>query len=320
MSNEGRGSPPAGGSGKKPPSVQQPVRPVQQQPVRPVQQPSRPAQAQPQRTVATPYDELRNEDTVIDSSRLVIDDVTDPNNDPIAKQPKRETALVGPRRGRLLVPESGGPPANTRRPDGMATNEQLDAFRELRTRLLAMADATGLTYFTTLVVPLSAGSGASFVARNLAAAFTLQERRVSILVDCNLRHPTQHQALGSRSDDGGLFDYLDQPHAAIERLIRPTGIPGLHLIPAGRPPSMPREYFSSQPMRIVMAALRQEPCYTFLDGPPVKGSPDARILSDLADFVVLVCGYGRDTTDDITQAATLFDPNKFAGVVFNERG
>jgi len=51
---------------------QQPSRPVTPTPVRGVQQqPSRPAQAQPQRTVATPYDELRNEDTVIDSSRLV---------------------------------------------------------------------------------------------------------------------------------------------------------------------------------------------------------------------------------------------------------
>jgi hypothetical protein len=273
----------------------------------------------PDERPATPYD-MPAEDTVIDSSRLVIDDVTDPNADPIGRSPNRSTAMVGPRRGKLLVAESGGPPVSTRAPDGMATPEQLDAFRELRTRLLAMADAVGLTYFTTLVVPVSAGSGASFVARNLAAAFTLQERRVSILVDCNLRHPTQHQALGSRTDDGGLFDYLDQPHAAIERLIRPTGIPGLHLIPAGRAPAIPREYFSSQPMRVVMAALRQEQCYTFLDGPPTKGSPDARILSDLADFIVLVTGYGRDTNESIAQAAAMFDPNKFAGVVFNERG
>jgi protein-tyrosine kinase len=268
---------------------------------------------------ATPYDE-RQEDTVIDSSRIVLDDVTDPNADPLANEKTKQTALVAPRRGRLLVAEQRGQIAPTRAPDGMAAPEQLDAFRELRTRLLAMADGLGLSYFTTLVAPISSGAGASFVARNLAAAFTLQERRVAILMDCNMRHPTQHQALGSRTDDGGLFDYLDQPHAAIERLIRPTAIPGLHLIPAGRPPPIPREYFSSQPMRLVMAALRQEQCYTFLDGPPTKGSPDARILSDLADFVVLVTGYGRDTTESISQAAAMFDPNKFAGVVFNERG
>jgi len=182
-----------------------------------------------------------------------------------------------------------------------------------------MAQALGLNYFTTLVVPLTPSSGASFVARNLAAAFTLQERRMAMLVDCNNRHPTQHLALGARSEDGGLFDFLEQPHAAIDQLVRPTAIPGLHLIPAGQTPSRHREYFSSPAMRMLMSALREEACYVVLDGPPTKGSPDARILADLADLVVLVVGYGRDTSEAIHQAAGMFDPSKFAGVVFNER-
>jgi protein-tyrosine kinase len=204
-------------------------------------------------------------------------------------------------------------------PIGMATPEQLDAFRELRTRLLTMAANVGLTHFTTLVVPASRGAGASFVARNLATAFTLQERRVAILVDCNLRSPTQHLTLRAGTEGEGLFDYLDRPHAAMERLVRPTNIPGLHLIPAGRPSPVPREYFSSQAMRLLMTGLHQAPCYVFLDSPPAKGSPDARILSDLADFVILVVGYGQDVTEEIARAAALFDPTKFAGVVFNER-
>ena len=204
---------------------------------------------------------------------------------------------------------------------GIATPEQLDAFRELRTRLLAMAAAIGRTHFITLVVGATPGSGASFVARNLAVAFTLQDRQFAILVDCNMRHPMQHRALGTPpAEEGGLFDFLDHPYTAgIERLVRPTPVPNLHLIPAGKPPVTPREYFSSQAMKMVIAGLRQAPCYAFLDGPPVKGSPDARILSESADFIVLVAGYGHDTVAGINQAASLFDPNKFAGVVFNER-
>jgi protein-tyrosine kinase len=205
-------------------------------------------------------------------------------------------------------------------PTGIATREQLDAFRELRTRLLAMGAGINLAHFTTLVVPVTPGSGASFVVRNLALAFALQDRQVAILVDCNLRHPTQHAAFRMRSSDGGLFDFLERPQMGIERLVKPTAIPGLHLIPAGRTPSLPREYFSSQAMQVVMSGLRRGPCFVFLDGPPANGSPDARILSELADFVVLVAGYGHDTSDGITRAAALFDPNKFAGVVFNERG
>lgn len=202
----------------------------------------------------------------------------------------------------------------------LKSNAQIDAFRELRTRLIAMATGMGRDYFTTLVVSVSPGSGASYVSRNLAAAFTLLERRVAILVDCNLRNPTQQMSLGLGVDGIGLFDYLENPGTGIERLVRPTRVPGLHLIPAGQPPTRTREYFSSQPMRAVMGALSQTPSYVFLDGPATRDSPDARILSELVDFVVLVAGYGHDTLDGIEQAVALFAPAKFAGVVFNERG
>jgi protein-tyrosine kinase len=239
--------------------------------------------------------------------------------------PSRQKTMVTHLPARLEVP-ARKVVAEGRLPKGLATPDQVDSFRELRTRLLTMAEAVGLTHFATLIVPVSSGSGASFVARNLAVAFTLQEQRVSILVDCNPRHPTQDKVFETTAPqvgqdlggDDGLFDYLEQPRAPIQRLIRPTAIPGLHLIPAGRPSVMPREYFSSQPMRMVMAALRQAPCFPFLDGPPSKGSPDARILSGLVDFVILVAGYGLDTPEAIAQAASLFDPAKFAGVVFNE--
>lgn len=200
----------------------------------------------------------------------------------------------------------------------MAAIEQLDAFREVRTRLLAMGATSSRTQFTTLVVGITASSGSSFVARNLATVFTLQEQRVAMLMDCNLKNPTQHKVLGLRADEGGLFDYLDSPYQAVEQLVHPTLIPGLHLIPAGRPSDVPREYFSSQNMKMLMAALKQAPCHVFLDGPPVKGSPDARILAELVDFVVLVVGYASATPEEIREAAKLFDPAKFAGVVFNE--
>ena len=56
----------------------------------------------------------------------------------------------------------------------------------------------------------------------------------------------------------------------------------------------------------------------FLDGPAVKGSPDARMLDDLADFVVLVVGAGRDTPGAIRKAIGNFDPAKLAGTVLNQ--
>ena len=51
--------------------------------------------------------------------------------------------------------------------------------------------------------------------------------------------------------------------------------------------------------------------------PGTLGAPDARILSDLADYVVVVAAYGRDTAATIGQAVATIDPNKLAGVVFD---
>jgi protein-tyrosine kinase len=194
---------------------------------------------------------------------------------------------------------------------------QADAFREIRTRLLGLA---GQQNFVTLVVSVSPRSGGSFVARNLAAAFAFDEVRTSLLIDCNLRYPSQHKALEVNPAQGGLIDFIERPALGIESILYPTGIPRLRLIPAGNARENSGEYFSSSRMRTVLDSLRGRYAdrYLFLDGPAIKGSPDARILSDMADFVVVVAGYGRDTPAAISQAAANFEPDKLAGVVFNQ--
>src|SRR5690606_14486523 len=198
-----------------------------------------------------------------------------------------------------------------------SVRRQADAFREIRTRLLALG---GHQNFITMVASISPRSGGSFVARNLAAAFAFDEAKTSLLIDCDLRHPSQHTALGVTAENGGLIDYLDHPALGVEKILYHTGIPRLRLIPSGRKHEMGGEYFSSFPMRAMVDSLRSRypDRYLFLDGPAVKGSPDARILAELADFVVLVAGSGRDTASTIQKVAANFDPNKLAGIVLNE--
>lgn len=198
-----------------------------------------------------------------------------------------------------------------------SVRQQADAFREIRTRLLALG---GDQNFVTMVAPISPHSGGSFVARNLAAAFAFDEAKTSLLIDCDLRHPSQHTALGVDTANGGLIDYLDHPALGIEKILYHTGIPRVRLIPTGRKREMGGEYFSSFRMRAMIDSLRSRypDRYLFLDGPSVKDSPDARILAELADFVVLVAGSGRVTAGTIQKVVANFDSNKLAGIVLNE--
>lgn len=192
-----------------------------------------------------------------------------------------------------------------------------DAFREIRTRLLELGDSQN---FITLVAPVSRGCGASYVARNLAVAFAFDEARTALLIDCDFREPSQHTAFGVEPTNGGLIDYMDHPSVGIDNILYRTGIPRLRLIPAGGAREMSSEYFTSFRMRALLDSLRcrYPDRYLFLDAPSVTESPDARIAADLADFVVLVAGYGRDSPKMIHKAASNFPPAKLAGVVFDK--
>ena len=197
-----------------------------------------------------------------------------------------------------------------------AVRPHADAFRELRTRLLGLA---GSRSFVTMVAPVNGRCGGSFVARNLAAAFAFDEARSATLVDCDGRRPGQHSALGVDTPRGGLMDYLDDPRLDVESVVYETGLERVLLVPAGRVKEVVGECFSSPRMHLLVNALRgADPCrHLVLDSPAVLGSPDARILSELVDFVVLVAGHGRTTMDAIEKAAGSFTPGKLAGVVFN---
>ncbi len=198
-----------------------------------------------------------------------------------------------------------------------SVREQADAFRALRTRLLALG---GDTNFVTLVVPISHGCGGSFVARNLAAAFAFDEAKTALLLDCDAWHPSQHTAMGVDANRGGLMDYLSDQAMDPSQVMYATGVPRLRLIPSGRISETTNEAYSSFRMRTLMDSLRSRypDRYLFLDGPPALGAPDAHILADLADWVVLVAGYGKVTPKQLEMATSSFPPEKLAGVIFNQ--
>lgn len=247
-----------------------------------------------------------------------------------ATRPTTGTATVRVDPARDMTAQTQGQALTTRQLEDRrlihrheSVRKHADAFRELRTRLLSLGGGIGgdAGNFVTLVVPVRHGCGGSFVARNLAAAFAFDETKQALLVDCDATHPAQGEALQVDGERGGLIDYLENESTPLGDIVYPTGVPRLQLIPCGRIRETPGESFSSFRMRAMIDSLRahQGNRHLILDGPPVEGSPDARILSDLADFVVLVVGYGQVSSEAVDKAVASFPPEKFAGVVFNRR-
>ena len=203
---------------------------------------------------------------------------------------------------RIIYPESSNRP-------------MVNRFRDLRTKLL---EKSGGNNFTMVVSGAPAGAGCSFVALNLAAAFAFDQAKTALVIDCNLREPSLHTTLDIMPETG-LTDFLDEPDYDISRIIYPTGIPRLRLIPSGSRREIPGEFFTSFRMKQFLQAVRRRypDRFIILDTAPISESPDARILSELCDYAMLVVPHGRVSAGLADQAAMAFHSEKFVGAVIN---
>ena len=192
----------------------------------------------------------------------------------------------------------------------------VQVFRELRTKINQQSRGQNAVI---LVAAVSRGNGASFIARNLAAAFAFDSAKTALLVDCNLRNPSVHELIPDTSLPG-LADYFDSPELAVSKIIHPVGIARLRAIATGRLRENPAEYFVSTKMRHLIDSLRERyrERFIILDGPPMSDIADARILSELSDYVLVVARHGRTTNAQIENGLSAISSSKLLGIVFND--
>jgi protein-tyrosine kinase len=193
---------------------------------------------------------------------------------------------------------------------------QVDVFRELKLNLRCRLSQDNPVILVTGVGPRC---GTTYVAKNLATAIAFDEARTALLIDCNLRRPALGREFCVDADGGGLIEFLHQPAIGLPTIIYPTGVPRLRVIPAGRPRRAAGEFFASFRMRALVDLLRNRyrDRALVIDAPPALGSPDARLLAELVDVVLLVAGDGMHRAEAISDAAKAFPPSKLGGVVFN---
>jgi len=192
----------------------------------------------------------------------------------------------------------------------------VQAFRDLRTKIILQGQGEN---GVILVSALNKGSGSSFVALNLAAAFAFDAGNTALIVDCNLRNPSVHRLIDDPATPG-LTDYLENPDLDLSTIIRPVGIARFRAITAGRKREVPGEYFTSQTMRRLIESIRwrYRERFIILDGPSMSDLADIRILSELSDYVILVGRYGSITGAQIEKYTKEIGGNKLLGVVFND--
>ncbi|HXE13953.1 MAG TPA: polysaccharide biosynthesis tyrosine autokinase [Bryobacteraceae bacterium] len=145
--------------------------------------------------------------------------------------------------------------------------------------------------------------------------------RKVLLIDGDLRRPRLGQIFGVQDSDG-LSNILtsDAKDNDVKNLVRPTGIPGLSILPSGAMPQNVARALHSMRLDDVLKLMREEYDFVLVDSPPMIPLTDARLLGQHADGVILICRSGQTTMDQLvtTRRRLAEDGIHVMGTILND--
>ncbi len=183
-----------------------------------------------------------------------------------------------------------------------------EAFRVLRSNMDFMAgkDSSQNVFVLTSFNP---GSGKSFLALNIAMSFAIKKKRI-LVIDGDLRHGTTSSYIDSPGK--GLSDYLNNQIKDWKEIVVPhKEYENLHFIPIGTVPPNPTEILEDSKLADLIAALRPEYDYIFIDCPPIDIVADAQIIEKLADRTIFVVRSGLLDRTMLSELETMYTVKRF---------
>jgi succinoglycan biosynthesis transport protein ExoP len=216
------------------------------------------------------------------------------------------------------------------------TDGHAEGFRILRTSL--ELQALGSDEKVVMVTSSVDDEGKSLTLANLAVA-TARAGRTVVLVDMDLRRPTQDKLFETDGRAPGVTDVLLGSVTLEDALIEialtgpaashngavthagngdsPTPSGSLRLLRAGVAAPDPGELVASQPVESVITALRDRADVVYIDCPPILVAGDAMAISRFCDSLVLIARIPRvrrRMLDEVTRTLHT-SPTRVAGFV-----
>ncbi len=170
-----------------------------------------------------------------------------------------------------------------------------EVIRTLRTELL-LRNESGRANVVCLVSP-SGGEGRSQLAAELAMAFAMLGRR-TILVDADLRRPSQHILFQARNERG-LGDALMRADKPVQYSV--DGLAEMSLLTAGMIPTNPLELMSSGRFERLLADWRNSNEFVVIDTPPIMQYADALAVATLTGRVLVVSRAEHTSYKDVKE-------------------
>ncbi|MEO8009476.1 MAG: polysaccharide biosynthesis tyrosine autokinase, partial [Betaproteobacteria bacterium] len=170
-----------------------------------------------------------------------------------------------------------------------------EELRALRTQLLIRWSKAKVESRVLAIVSPGADEGRSYVAANLAVAFSQLGER-TLLIDADLRSPRQH-LIFNVPDRVGLAAVLDG--RAGRSAVTPVPEFGpLCILPAGAHPPNPQELLSRLALGVLLHELKGEFDVILLDTPPAKVYADAQAVAFRAGNAIVLARKDRTRLED----------------------
>lgn len=172
-----------------------------------------------------------------------------------------------------------------------------ESYRDIRHNLKSVLG--GRTPRSFVVLSPASGEGRSLTAANIALSFCREGKRV-VLLDADLRGPSQHSIFGTERSPGVEEVVLGK--ASIDEALKDTEIEGLKLLPAGGPSGDPAIRVESKEMARLVEELEGRFDVVVADTPPLLCVTDGAVIAGLMEMSVLVYE-SRRTTEKMAEAA-----------------
>lgn len=191
-----------------------------------------------------------------------------------------------------------------------------ESFKTLRSNI--QFSNYGQSIKTIVVTSSNPNEGKSKVSINLAASLAQQKKKV-LIIDADMRKPTQHKIIGTKNTVGlSKFLLREVGAEAIQRLnILDVN---LDVLTSGPIPPNPSEMLASTTMEQCLKAFVDYYDYVIIDTPPLLAATDAQILARIADATILVVDNKRTKRRQIIEARKRLDNvgARFLGTVMNK--
>ena len=174
-----------------------------------------------------------------------------------------------------------------------------DAYRTLRTNLQFSRLDNPLT--TLGVTSAAEDSQKGKAAANLAVTLAQSGKQV-VLIDADLRRPSQH-TIWRIENNQGLTSMLLAEALDASLLIR-TDVENLRILPSGDLPANPVDVLASNRMDQLIVQLKADADILIFDMPPVLAAADASVLGQKVDGVLLVVQANKTQRDHTARART----------------